>query len=503
MKTGIPIASPARNIDSLIAAVAGMVIIYFFTRFNGIGISPDSVTYISTARNLTAGRGLNTFYGTPLVDFPFFYPSFLALISVITRLDTMQFGAVLNEILFGTLLYVSGCLMNAFLPAPKWMKGIVLSCLVMSPCLLEVYSMIWSETLFLLLVLIFIALQYRYSKFHSVTILMALGAVAAIAGITRYAGVALMGTGGILILFDRNLLNRKKAKHLLLFSAISMSLLLLNLLRNSLIEGSFTGNRQKGITPLSQNVYFFGSVIGEWFPLPPLNHDFILIAGWVPLLVLIATLVWILARGMKKLSVEKIAIVFAAVYSLFMILSSTFSRYEQINSRLLAAIFIPLLWMGTAVLMTLIGKSSGRNRYIWVLIAIAAAAFLQYKQWTADFETYDGVKDAGIPGYTETPWTASPTVVYLEHHPELFSQGRRVYSNSPDAVYFYTSASTLLIPQTAFPKQVQEFYSEKNDCLVWFNETGNDALPALSEILQHKKMRCLQQFSDGAIYQSE
>ena len=41
-----------REIDSVIAGIAGFILIYIWTRHSGIGVSPDSIVYMSTAANI-------------------------------------------------------------------------------------------------------------------------------------------------------------------------------------------------------------------------------------------------------------------------------------------------------------------------------------------------------------------------------------------------------------------------------------------------------------------
>jgi hypothetical protein len=55
------------NLDSLIAATIGFYVIYLFTAYSGIGISPDSIMYASTASNIQAHGTLITFNKGPLV----------------------------------------------------------------------------------------------------------------------------------------------------------------------------------------------------------------------------------------------------------------------------------------------------------------------------------------------------------------------------------------------------------------------------------------------------
>ena len=147
---------PKNNVDAFIPAVAGFAIIFFYTRHSGIGLSPDSINYISVARNIHARGAFVDYDNHPLIIFPVFYSLFLGMIMFITNSDPLIFGVMLNCFMFFTVIYVCGWLLEKQSYRSKWYKHIILSCIVFSPCLLEVYSMLWSETLFILLLLLFL-----------------------------------------------------------------------------------------------------------------------------------------------------------------------------------------------------------------------------------------------------------------------------------------------------------------------------------------------------------
>src|SRR5665647_2632768 len=176
-----------KNIDSVIAAIVGFSIIMLYTRYGGIGISPDSIAYTSVARNFVAGNGFFDYSGTPLVAFPLFYPFFLGLFMFVTQHDVVQIAPFLNGFLFASLIFLSGVLMEHFKYKTNWYKRILLTIITFSPSLIEIYSMLWSETLFILLVVIFILYFHKYLLNHSILSLVVAGIIAAIAFDTRYA----------------------------------------------------------------------------------------------------------------------------------------------------------------------------------------------------------------------------------------------------------------------------------------------------------------------------
>src|SRR5450755_2262994 len=102
------------NIDSLIAAIIGFYAIYLYTKYSGVGLSPDSIMYASTATNIQGHGSLLTFNKSPLVFFPVFYPFFLGVIQFITRVDPIEAGAMINACLFAAVIFTSGWIMSKF-----------------------------------------------------------------------------------------------------------------------------------------------------------------------------------------------------------------------------------------------------------------------------------------------------------------------------------------------------------------------------------------------------
>jgi hypothetical protein len=56
------------------------------------------------------------------------------------------------------------------------------------------------------------------------------------------------------------------------------------------------------------------------------------------------------------------------------------------------------------------------------------------------------------------------------------------------------------LPRTYFPKNVEHYYLETNNYLVWFYDLENPELPDLKTILAHKHLSLWKEFPDGAIY---
>ena len=491
-----------KNIDSLIAAAAGFFIIFLFTRHSGIGVCPDGVVYTTAAENLKATGKYMDFTHGPVIDFPAFYSIFLSGMMWLTGLKPLVFAPILNAFLFALIIYLSGVIMEQFEYRSKWYKAAILSCIVLSPGLLEDYSMMWSETLFILFLLLFMMTIYRYLRSGSRKALIAAAIITSVACVTRYAGITIIGTGGIIILINNKLSLQKRFVDGLIFGAISPLLLIINFWRNYMVSGTITGHREQSITPLITNMHDAGIVFSNWLPFVHENYvtAIVLVIALVTGLLILCTRQ--LVRDHSIFRYESMATAFALLYILFMIVTATVSRFEELNSRFMTPAFIPLLWSGSYWLVSLSRRS---KTFVKKLSLAAMGIFIlcsfQYNQLAADAETWDGVKDAGIPGYTEDQWTKSETVQFIEKDALPFKKNYTIYSDAYDAIYWFTGKPGKFLPAREYKPGVKAFLDDPHCYMVWFNDGANFDLVDLNFITRVKKMKLVRQFSDGAIYE--
>ena len=493
-------SSIKKNIDSIVAAVAGFIIIFLFTRHGGIGVWPDSVVYLTTAENLHANSKLADFAQNAVVEFPAFYPYFLNALILITGLKPLVFTPVLNAMLFALIIYLSGNIIEQYSCHSKWYKIAILSCIVLSPGLLEIYSMLCSETFFLLWLLLFMMAMHHYFRSHNRKALIAAAVIASVVSVTRYAGITIIGTGGILLLLNMNLPLRRKLQDIILYSAISPLLLIINLARNYTVSGTMTGNRERSLTTVYENLQNVGSVLYDWLPFLNGHYNG---AGWL-VIFLIFTLAFVCIKQFLKyhclITYENMSAVFSLLYILFMVVTASITRFETLTSRFLSPVFIPLIMWGSNWIVSSLKRISQTQRK-W-LVALGAIFFLsfQYGQFAADYETWDGVKDAGIPGYTEDQWKYSETVLFIQKDSIPFKKGYTIYSDANDAIYFFTRRQGNFLPHKESYSQLMQFLDDRHCYVVWFNDGEDPDLVGLDYITKIKKMKLLKQFSDGAIY---
>lgn len=486
--------------EALAAAIAGFLMVMLYTHYSGIGVSPDSVVYTSVARNLNAGLGMLEFGRKPLIEFPFGFPVFLAIIQFISRLDPIVTAPYVTATLFAAVLFCTSHLIDAFSFRSVGYKYIMLLSIVLSPSLLEIYTKLWSETLFILLVVLFLLSWKKYVYLHRQKWLVVCGLIAAFSCITRYAGITLVVTGNLLLVFDVKLAIRQKVKQLVIFNFIGLLLLASNLFQNALLGNNLTGNRQKSVVSLMEILHHFGTVLNSWLTLPAgLAERY---ASFTGIFFLTGFILLFFRRFFRSgfFKSENIAVGFFLVYVSFIIISSAITRYETINNRLLAPAFIPFLLGGSSWLVAFFHQHKKPNLHYLNILFLLAFLFLPWREYKLDDERYYAENEYGVPGYTDDSWNNSPFTGFLRKHQHVFKPNLPVYSNSSDGFYFFSGLPCQLLPNHHYPWQTKEFAQIKTGYMVWFDAKNEVDLLSLKEITALKDLKLLYKLPDGKVY---
>jgi hypothetical protein len=219
-------------------------------------------------------------------------------------------------------------------------------------------------------------------------------------------------------------------------------------------------------------------------------------------------------------SYENLVVAFTFVYGAFIIISSTFSRYERINSRLLSPLFITLLLSFTWWAITAVKRIGPKLKYVTTgFMVIIMLGFIYVEAFSTtmnspnsiegDLQRYSDENEYGIPGFTDDSWNKSEFTAYLKKDNSLFKPGIPVYSDANEALYFLSGAKVKILPHRYFKEDIQKFYQLKHYYLVWFNQMDNPELISLKDIIKVKNLKLLKKFTattddgtiDGAIYE--
>ena len=489
------------HIDSIVAALIGGVLIILYTNHNGLGISPDSIYYTSASDAWVKGNGWIQFDQTPLVMFPVGYPFLLGVLHFIFPQSIIPIMPFVNALLFAIVILLSGVMLEK-INLSKWFKWILLLLIVFSPTLIEIYSMLWSETLFIVEILVFIYYAQTYFTNANFKNLLTVSLVAAIATITRFAGVTLIMTGGLLLLLDNRLSLLQKIKELFIFGCVSSSLLIINLSRNLYLTNTLTGIRQKGQTPFATNLKLVGEVIADWLPGTHFIIGFSQIIGAVFIITLGSIFLYRIIKGLTHNSYEKIAATFSIVFVSFMLVSATLSRYEPINSRLMSPLYIPFLFTLSFYGMSLIEWLESKifkKITQWAIYILSLVALYEFGVY--DQANYVEVHEGGIGSYSDDDWAFSPLLKELQVNHSYFQMGQPVYSNASHAVYYYAHENLSILPEKVHSQKVEAFNQLPQNILIWFYNEENFDLLSLEEIKTQKNLTVLKQFKDGIIFQ--
>jgi len=489
-----------RYLDCLLAALIGFYVVYMFTRYSGIGISPDSIMYASTAQNLHDHFSIITFNNTPLVFFPVFYPFFLSICIFLSGgTDPVTAAPVINGLLFATTIFLSGWVTTKFKNSSPPYMWLILAAVILSPGLQEIYTYLWSETLFITETLIFVVVFYQYQQQRTIRSLVIVSIIAAVSLITRYAGITIIMTGGLMILLDGQLPVKKKINHLLTFGFIGLSLVVGNMIMNAHNTGLSTGTREPSITSLSENMHYFGTVIIDWMGLPPSCYPIATALTATIALILIGMLAYRVVKKTVK-SYESIIICYALMYTLFIVIFATISRFERLNSRLISPLYVPLVISLTWWAPDLLKRLKGSTQILIARVLVVIMLFFLNSIYLTDADTYGSYKEYGIPGYTDDDWNKSDFVLFMKSHKYSFKPGIPIYSDADEAVYIFARIHSTLLPHKFFKKDVEAFYKQKSFYLIDFKKLENPEILSLKDIQEHKKLTKLYDFKDGAVY---
>ena len=436
----------------------------------------------------------------PLVDFPVLFPFFLSVSSFLTRADPVVLAPYLNGIIFALCIFLTGYLIDLADIRTSIYKYMLLFCLVLSPALMDIYTMLWSETLFIVFTLFFMIAFHNYQGNRSLLWLLCCAAIAGLAAVTRYAGITVIATGMMLLFFDPSLKFRKKVLHFILFTFVSSAFLAANLLRNSLITGLMTGPRESGITSLFANINFYTNVVSSWLSIPAQHLTFCTVIVVTICFTMVILFLRSAVINKKYATVPNTFRAFFVVYTIFIIGISTLSHFEQINNRLLSPLIIPLMVILTYWLPGYMARLKGKTKTTAVVFLSLIVVCFELVQLEQLYKEYKEDSTYGIPGYTDLSWQQSHLAKFLKSHPGALNKHYSIYSNAHEAAYFNGGLQASSIPHQIDKADIQDFFNDNGQYLIWFHHVDDRELITLSQISAHATVTKKYDFKDGAIY---
>ncbi len=442
----------------LTALIAGLGTAHILVRTATYGAKTtyDSVYFLYTALNFLTGEGWRDLSDTPLVVWPPLFPLLLAAGGWV-RIDPVEAGRFINATAFGLTILAAGCWLRSNLRL-QWLALAATATIAASLPLSHFASWIKTDFLFVLLTLLALVQLAAFLHRGGRTLLL-LGAVCtALAAVTRYPGVVLIGVGVLILLGRRTPPLAARLKDAVAFGAVSSLPLSGVLMYNWTVSGTLTGGRSGAGQSLSAGLNQVADVFREWV-IPPNVPDGFGYLLWTAagLVVAAGVVVVVVGRGLGLGGKNRPASPFlglgpalpfggfAVAYLGFMVAIVPFTVYQGIDSRYLLPVYVPLLLTVVFLLDRFLSiEATGRIAAVRsglaslvLLAALAHTGFSAHRNLRITAAAYV----AGFESWTlnGSYWEPSETLKYIRTR---LSDGR-IFSNNPHLAWFWDRTAAL------------------------------------------------------------
>lgn len=470
----------------------------------GIGLDGDSLAYLSAARSLAAGDGLVTAGGWPItLIWPPLFP-LLAGLPGYLGVDAAVAASLLNAGAFGALVSVAGWWARRGSGSTALGLWAALAVMLAPPVSEQAYQAM-SEPLFILLVALALVQVGRFLDGGRRRTLIWAAVFTALAGLTRYMGVAVAITAALLLLWhgDRP---AEKAKNIALYLLIAIAPSGVFQLLNRWLAGSFKVNLPPDNT-LSQNLFRMTENLAAW-PLPGAwSDDNIVIAALLtaltlaPAVIALALALWRRRERGRWNGALAVAASFTLIYLTLLPLAASIALAAWLENRYLSPAYAPLTlaaagvaawWMrrnaGAAILPD--GRAgnpsirpAGDGGQRWAALRtervktalrraplVVLFIWLAYPLTTTAMDINRAISE-GTGRYSNARWVNSELVGYINRHLAGVEYGQ-LYSNDEHVTYFHSGILARLLPvqRSDLYRVYQNQAAAAGVYVVWFED---------------------------------
>jgi hypothetical protein len=498
-------------------SLAGIGLVFLATSKYGAGVAGDSIHYISVAGNLLNGKGFVDYTGGPLIWFPPLMPVLMAGLAWLFRADVFVVGWVLNALLWGLNIFLSGYfLRRIFLDRPVYFY---LSTLIvfLSPSALTMHASVLSDPLFLTFALFFFITGEMYIERPNWRPFAALLVLAILAPLQRYSGFAQIVTGSLIVVYAHGRKILKGVPLAALFGVISaLPIAMWVYLHNYLGYGTYWGTNNTAGADTTINILQSLRKIMYWFiPYRPLTKDGlvepVVILGLIIVILLVINKLhnwWDWAKEFLRPAFVS-ALVLTFVYFTSSILNIQTGDHKSLFSdRYFVIILVPIL----ALIFTTFDRLVLPHIHFRMDVLQAGMVIL-FLLWSAypGYKIYKYLRESltnGESGYNEynirvfhESETLAKVKALLEKEPDA-----RLYSNIAPAVWFITRHEMTLPPAQDVKRTRDEIKAafagwpnDKPGYYIWFEPDPFELFMPLNDLYLVADMEVVEKAADGMI----
>lgn len=496
----------SRNRWLLIALCVGSVIGVCFGTKNGVGLSPDSVAYISSGSNFANGRGLRTFEGYWMTIFPPGLP-FIVAIGLKLGLDPDWTIRIVNCFAMVATILLASALMRRHV-ATYWLRFGGVCFVAVGVTLREITDMAWSEPLFVVISLAFIIILEDLCSQDRSSGLLLLAAVVTVwfAVLFRYTGIALIPIAIIVLLIRSPQIGRRQSiNRASIFATGALIapvawMVLFNLPR----IGRLVDERSPSTVGVITNAKRTLVTVGQWLlgpsTFPAVSRTNFALASLGGAVLIFLLVVGVLSWRTKSATPQREGqtpisplIVFAAGYTLSMVAYCSLYQIDMLGPRLLAPVFVP------AVILVVIAidrcwslpSITDGIRVLTAVILMAVLAFQTVLSIAKANEDSKGV------GYASPPWRSSE----LAHQVSLLPEDAAVFTNEAPGVWARTHRQAVFAsPQSRVLDSFRRISSCEPSFLAWFAGSKRVSFMRPDELVKYIGLEPVVTAADGVLY---
>ncbi len=423
---------------------------------HGIGVSPDSVTYIEGARNLLRGFGyvssLPHGQVKPITDWPPLFSSSLALIGL-SGVDPWIAARWLNSFLLAVNIFLTGHLAKRYSNGSLTAALLAGILLLVSYDFLNVHRMAWSEPLFISLTLLGFTFILKYLEIPKSWLLLTSALFMSLAFLTRYFAAPLIGATALSILFLKKGTARTRLRDSACFTLLAVVPMLCWCVRNRIVSGQIAGLLPGYIGLPHSLLEGLLASCTRWFFYIPGGRLPVVLAGFVrtlPFLLFLYALLLLVPR-IRRNAASKSFIIFIVLqsfcYVIFYVFVCVFISNGCVSS--VRRYMTPLHPLAVVVFVLVIVEHLRLFQRRRLLMSLGPLLCIVVIGMNIRLSSNKGLlaRRSNGRGYASRAFRESPTIKAVASLPD----GAFIASNNPNAILFFTRRGVAYFPHIYDP----------------------------------------------------